>query len=522
MKSVLSDYRWRHRLAGAALGLLALPAFALDTTPGTLPELVIDLSQTTVSGISSGAFMAVQMGVAHSASVKGVAATAGGPYFCALQDSLGGSGVNQAIKRCMQGDPSYGMTPITSRDMDRMKDYTRTWGEKGLIDPVSNLANQAVWVFHGYNDGIVKAPVSNALIDWYQGFTPASQVFHKDVLKAGHAQISSSCTAGDTSCNPCAQTGNKFINACQDQPASSSALYDAAGAALEMFYGPLADRTDTGALQGKLYSFEQKDYIRKRDGTSLVDPIKISMGKTGYVYVPQSCQAGEPCRLHIAFHGCMQSATSVGESFVRGAGFNEWAEANRMVVLYPQTTTSIPNILGSQPLNPMGCWDWWGYNDQMYDPYPGGYYAQKRGVQIAAVWRMAEKLAAKGTPGQGVAAALAPVLRVSDHSATQAVLSWTPVAGAAQYRVLRATGSDAPVQVAELPASRSFYVDGGLSPSTGYRYSVKALANGAEVGVYGEVPVQTAPAAPACDPYYSLAKNQPVTKDGKPTTVTCP
>ena len=37
------------------------------------------------------------------------------------------------------------------------------------------------------------------------------------------------------------------------------------------------------------------DAVRYIDGTSPVEPIKISMGKTGYVYVPQSCQAGEPC-----------------------------------------------------------------------------------------------------------------------------------------------------------------------------------------------------------------------------------
>ena len=93
----------RSRLAGLALAALlaAPPAVAAE-----LPELKIDLAQTTVSGISSGAFMAVQLGVAHSASVRGVAATAGGPYFCALDDALGGASVDRAIGRCMQGDPA--------------------------------------------------------------------------------------------------------------------------------------------------------------------------------------------------------------------------------------------------------------------------------------------------------------------------------------------------------------------------------------------------------------------------------
>jgi poly(3-hydroxybutyrate) depolymerase len=56
------------RRAGFALGVLL--AASAQAAPGALPELKLDLGQTTVSGISSGAFMAVQMGVAHSASVR--------------------------------------------------------------------------------------------------------------------------------------------------------------------------------------------------------------------------------------------------------------------------------------------------------------------------------------------------------------------------------------------------------------------------------------------------------------------
>ena len=38
---------------------------------------------TTVSGLSSGGYMAVQLHVAHSASVRGAGVLAGGPYYCA-------------------------------------------------------------------------------------------------------------------------------------------------------------------------------------------------------------------------------------------------------------------------------------------------------------------------------------------------------------------------------------------------------------------------------------------------------
>ena len=41
-----------------------------------------DIAQTSISGISSGAFMAVQFGVAWSSVIVGVGAIAGGPFDC--------------------------------------------------------------------------------------------------------------------------------------------------------------------------------------------------------------------------------------------------------------------------------------------------------------------------------------------------------------------------------------------------------------------------------------------------------
>lgn len=51
-----------------------------------LPELNADITHTTVSGISSGAYMAVQMHFAYSQFIKGAGVFAGGPYLCALGD----------------------------------------------------------------------------------------------------------------------------------------------------------------------------------------------------------------------------------------------------------------------------------------------------------------------------------------------------------------------------------------------------------------------------------------------------
>jgi poly(3-hydroxybutyrate) depolymerase len=75
------------RIRGFALGfllacLVALPLPCHGEPPQELPALNVDIAETSISGISSGGFMAVQFQVAHSSIVKGVGVIAAGPYFC--------------------------------------------------------------------------------------------------------------------------------------------------------------------------------------------------------------------------------------------------------------------------------------------------------------------------------------------------------------------------------------------------------------------------------------------------------
>ena len=47
--------------------------------------------------------------------------------------------------------------------------------------------------------------------------------------------------------------------------------------------------------------------------------------------------------------------------FSRNAGYIAIAEANNIIVLFPQVVNST--------LNPKGCWDWWGYTSPAYGMY---------------------------------------------------------------------------------------------------------------------------------------------------------
>ena len=130
----------------------------------------------------------------------------------------------------------------------------------------------------------------------------------------------------------------------------------------------------TGEIAGELREFGQSRYVERESVASMADD--------GFVFVPKDCASGEPCRIHVVFHGCRQGIEDLGRAFAREAGYNRWADANRTVVLYPQVEKSY-----FSPFNPRGCWDWWGYS--------GVDYATRNGAQIASVHRMLAALGAR-------------------------------------------------------------------------------------------------------------------------------
>jgi len=319
----------------ALLLLVCLPAFAADP----LSALRADKQEVTVSGFSSGGTMAVQMHVAHSASVSGVGVIAGGPYYCA-QGSLW-----RALNHCMTPG-AWSPVPPSSTLKQRTEDLART----GRIDATKNISAAPVWLFSGTQDRTVSAEVVKELRRYYDLYG-AKTVLVSD-KPAGHAMVT------EASGKACPATETPFINDCD---------YDAAGELLRHLVGTLEPPSSKPA--GRLARFDQKPY----GGHA------ISMDDTGYVYVPKSCEQGN-CRIHVAFHGCHQNTAAVNEDYVRDAGYNRWADTNRLIVLYPQTIALYWLLF-----NPRACWDWWGYT--------GPAYHTKDGAQVRAVKAMIDRLA---------------------------------------------------------------------------------------------------------------------------------
>ena len=317
--------------------LVTLAACGKETTAPATDTVTynIDSSRISVSGVSSGAYMAGQIHLAHSSIFNGVAIVAGGPYYCAKGE------ISQGLGPCMNGGD---MGP------DALLDYARSASAEGAIDELSNLDDDRAWVFHGALDTVMNQEPSVVAAALYAELMPDQAVTLVTDVPVVHGFPAVDADAD------CDTFGAPFLHACD---------YDAAFEILRTLHGELNERA---VASGPMLTVVQPGY----DDAEMLE--------NAYLYVPAACAEGEACGVHVALHGCSQSSEFVADAFAAGAGFNEWADANRLLVLYPQVASS-----KIAPMNPYGCWDWWGYTDENY--------ATKRGPQIATIKATLDALA---------------------------------------------------------------------------------------------------------------------------------
>jgi hypothetical protein len=342
--------------AAGLAAILAIPARAEDPPAAPLPALGAIANETSVSGISSGAYMAGQFEIAHSKIVVGAAIIAGGPYGCAesaFADVITGPGLaflnlSKAVNGCMLNALSVWGIP----DSKHLADKTKKLAEDDRIDPLADLVSDRVYLFSGSNDRTVVPAIVQAAFDFYKELgVPEKNLTYVSNLPAGHAFVT------DDQGGACELTGKPYVVDCD---------YDQAAEVLRHIYGELAPRAATPA--GTFLEFDQTRFTKGYDDHG--------MEARGVVYIPPACRE-TACRVHIAFHGCAQNRDATGDAFIREIGYANWADSNRLIVLFPQAAAS--------PVNPQGCWDWWGYT--------GRDYMTRRAPQIDIVYKMLIELA---------------------------------------------------------------------------------------------------------------------------------
>jgi hypothetical protein len=351
-------------------------ALALDIASATEAERLssypVNPAQVSISGISSGAFMANQFHIAHSTLLMGAGLVAGGLYGCAV-DGIEGDELRVldtlAIGPCMSW-------PRGLRSVEVYAERVAEFAERGWIDSLDGLEGDRVYMFTGGNDKVVNPETVRRGAQLYGalGVLPEDlKLVDVGALPgkgAGHSWVTVSFgVACDANMSP-------YINACN---------YDQAGDILQHIYGNL--NPPSTSLSGGFVEFSQAEFAPGNK------PTENGLFEVGYLYVPKACEPGSSnkCALHVALHGCKQSAESLHAEFYKNIGLNEWADSNNIIVLYPQAhTISTRDFTKKQAtdlfeINPEGCWNWFGYG---YDER----YVLKDGVQITAIYNMIHRV----------------------------------------------------------------------------------------------------------------------------------
>ncbi len=317
----------RARLVCCLAAVVAAVLTPPSASAAGLPTLNIDPARIAVTGVSSGGFMAVQLHVAYSGTFRAAGEDAGGMYWCAEGSSLRAGFKGPCAETPEKLDPQ--------RYVDKVKATTD-------IDPWTNLADDRVYLWENALDTTVDPPMGDKTKQFYDAFTP-SAALRKDVRSA-HAWVS------DSYGNACDKQASPYINKCP---------VDMAGEMLQHWFGPLNARV--AQKTANLSAYDQTE------GYAMTTT-------AGHLYTPDSCRAGAACGLVVALHGCYMESSDIGDQFYVNSGLNTWAEANDLVVLYPQNRYSTSH-----------CWDWWGYS--------GADYHQRSGSQMKAIYNQVATVA---------------------------------------------------------------------------------------------------------------------------------
>jgi hypothetical protein len=404
----------------------------------------------TFSGISSGGFMAAQMGTIYSSQVSGVGTVAGGFFYCAqnhLQEKIAEGLLNPFVGRknlfLFQQSPSFISDVITGQAIFKKGDQwlspapgnpiyqsvgicmmapvvadlpdLKAFEKKGLIDAVSNIATQKIYIYQGDSDTVVNPKMASRMVEYYQANGVAKTNIRTKTLDGGH-----NFPTDKIGLNDCKNHSVPYVSSCK---------FNLAEDMLQHLLG--RELTRITADLKNFYRVDQnlEPVNEGQDRAQWQSPAK-SLGAYGYLYASPACLAHpETCELHVALHGCEMSdsfdkdldkqysdqvaqtqilalrsnkdlqlfSLSIGAThpveedrqlrygalkFALSSGYIELAEKNNLMILFPQTWITPDNY----PYNPKGCWDWFGAN--------GSNYATNQGVETSWLIQYAQNIKA--------------------------------------------------------------------------------------------------------------------------------
>ncbi|CAF5019046.1 unnamed protein product, partial [Rotaria sp. Silwood1] len=342
----------------------------------SLVSASVPRTDVTVSGISSGGAMATQLHIGYSKDISGCGVVAGPPYYCA------GSGLTTAV--CMTGPALY----IFVSNLEYKVKY---YASNDYIDDPSNIVGDPVYIFSGKYDKVAYPGVVKLNAELYQRLNATVKTNFN--MPANHGFATESFGASCSSLNLANYINNCNFNLAYDmlnhlyggsliQPTPHAKtpllgqmlMFDQE--AFMSFPDNVGQEKITQSalskwIQNNMYLYTPGDWEWSPSGLfNLVMPNELSNKKSittrrssasfddeGFIYFPSACANGKQF---------------AGDVFATKAGYLEIAELNDIIVIFPQVRKSL-----MLPINPMGCWDWWGYSEV--------YYATQKAPQMRGV-----------------------------------------------------------------------------------------------------------------------------------------
>ncbi|XP_035716524.1 uncharacterized protein LOC110860759 [Folsomia candida] len=322
-----------------------------------LGEFNVNREFITMSGVSSGGTFAQQMFVAHSTLISGISVFSHTFYRCGP-----GNGILRDYDAACTTAGRRHFWSKTYSPKKAIKDI-RTYFKKGLIDDPHYMGGKHLYVFAGTKNHLFTVDQSLKILEVFKPFIADSSVIKTRIAKA----------------NLTLPNKGKELPACSAPPDKfgvSNCGFSGALESLQFMLGHDAVRSSKGhpKLQ-PLIQFDQTEFFENVG--------RHDMDTVGYLYVPKVCKHNEiPCLLHFYFHGCSTGREFVGPGHVVRSGFLEVAEANGIIVVFPQAISSRENNIG--------CWDTFGVT--------GPLYATQQGGQVAVVKKMLDRILTKRFP----------------------------------------------------------------------------------------------------------------------------
>lgn len=282
------------------------------------------ISNYAVAGFGNGASFAHQMHVAYSTIIQAAGLVAPTPYYCSM------GSLAREITACRVNPYLFNLQSSTTQFINS--------ATEGLVDSITSLSNDRAYLVSGSLDTFILPAVVNLTETFYRTYIHNNyKILTYYDIPAGHSWITSSYG------NPCGTSVPPFIVNCG---------FDMAGDMLQHLNGVMKPKITQ--VPAHLHSFDQSAYG---------DAWQAGMSSRGFVYLPAYCVNNAECEVIVVFHGCHQNYDSIGNVFITESGFNEWAESNDIIVIYPQTIKTQHNM--------GGCWDTWGYTNSNFSVQAG-------------------------------------------------------------------------------------------------------------------------------------------------------